>query len=113
MTNKEAVDIVKRFLRRITKADVKTEPYQYGWVEGYLHLEESEALNIVINVLEREECEDAISREDAERRLEQICEKYHQAYGEDYGELTFSYALYHAFDDLPNVHQKHGTDNTR
>ena len=51
MTNKEVLKQLKAFMNKITKAEVIKEPYQYGWVEGYMTLEDSEALKLAINTL--------------------------------------------------------------
>lgn len=67
------------------------------------------ALAVAQKALEREPCEDMISRQAAQTKIKNICDEYGLSY-ED-GERKTStggsaYALGHAFDDLPSVTQQ-------
>lgn len=54
MTNEEAIKQLESFLNKITKSEPQEKPYMYGWVEGYMHLEDREALNMAIEALKRD-----------------------------------------------------------
>ena len=51
MTREEAIKQLKSFLNKIIKANTRKEPYMYGWVEGYMTLEDEEAVKMAINAL--------------------------------------------------------------
>ena len=131
MTNKEAKEVIQNHLNhweRLYREKICTEEEGSEAVEAFSmaikaleaqsrHADVAEATSETAKLLEEGYFErrlpggadvrenrtsDAVSREAAEERLGEICEKYHQTYGDDYG-CGFGYELYHAFDDLPSV----------
>ena len=77
---------------------------QYDNPDDY-YVKVLEAKNMAIEALQTETCEDAISRQEAKKRIKAICERYNMNYVEKYMRYngTSGYAFGHAFDDLPSV----------
>ena len=59
MTREEKINALKTLRLKI---EPPTDT-QLGWLETWIHKEDMEALNSVIQALEQEQCEDAISRQ--------------------------------------------------
>ena len=65
----------------------------------------AQALDMAISALS-ENKGDLISRNQAQAKLKEICERFNYFYDDRYGEGTSGYAFVHAFDDVPSVENK-------